>query len=862
MTWNMQTRSMTFSGPRLPQIVGVMRTGEKISEPMLTVRSVRGREAVGELFEYVILAAVENPDFLQNPADAAQIDLEEIIGTRGTVAIQITGIGTYKVGQQGATARVNVGADTRYISGNIASAEIHCMEDRAAVYRFVLRPFVWRATLNRDSRILSGSVIDVLHEVFGKYVGTVEWRIAGPGGGKGYYPPRDMIRQAWESDWTFAHRLMEEWGLVYWFEHRDGFHSLVVSDTLGGHHRHGAAYETLRYHTGSRIDEEHIGELSVSYSVTPDTVTVNDHDYMGPRLRNSLVPLREEYTGVNRPAGRNIEIYATAEFAQPLARKTFSDANDAREEGRHLARVKLEAERCKALRAKGRGNLRGLQPGRTFGLTDYPQDKANREYIVLACDLEIAEVATSSGAWRTYTVNTAFELQPSSVHYRLAQVTPRPRIDGLEFAVIVAPQDNEIWIDNHNRLLVQFDWDRQARFDGATSIWVRVISQWQGGEMGVVTPGRAGQMVMVSHVHGDPDRPIVAGFVVDKFNPPPWALPDNMALSGMRSRSLDHGFTSNHLALDDTPGKQQAQLASDHGKSSLTVGYNTRIDGNKGRQDARGEGFELRTDLWGVVRAARGLLISSHGRESAAGNAKDMDETVARLTQARDLHETLTGFAQQHEAQQESKDQSDVTRNIKQQNEELRGTPSTSPSKFREFTEPHLTLASPAGIETTTAGSTHIQSDQDLALTTGRHVAIAAGKSLYASVLESVALFVRNAGMKLIAAAGKIHIEAQTDSVEVIARKALELISASDWINLKANQGVRINGGGSILEISADGIVGYTSGKYLIHAADHATADPKPRVGLTAPVLVPDSCVCPKCLHLAADLGMATLTRT
>jgi type VI secretion system secreted protein VgrG len=862
MTWNMQTRSMTFSGPRLPQIVGVMRTGEKISEPMLTVRSVRGREAVGELFEYVILAAVENPDFLQNPADAAQIDLEEIIGTRGTVAIQITGIGTYKAGQQGATARVNVGADTRYISGNIASAEIHCMEDRAAVYRFVLRPFVWRATLNRDSRILSGSVIDVLHEVFGKYVGTVDWRIAGPGGGKGYYPPRDMIRQAWESDWTFAHRLMEEWGLVYWFEHRDGFHSLVVSDTLGGYHRHGAAYETLRYHTGSRIDEEHIGELSVSYSVTPDTVTVNDHDYMGPRLRNSLVPLREEYTGVNRPAGRNIEIYATAEFAQPLARKTFSDANDAREEGRHLARVKLEAERCKALRAKGRGNLRGLQPGRTFGLTDYPQDKANREYIVLACDLEIAEVATSSGAWRTYTVNTAFELQPSSVHYRLAQVTPRPSIDGLEFAVIVAPQDNELWIDNHNRLLVQFDWDRQARFDGATSIWVRVISQWQGGEMGVVTPGRAGQMVMVSHVHGDPDRPIVSGFVVDKFNPPPWALPDNMALSGMRSRSLDHGFTSNHLALDDTPGKQQAQLASDHGKSSLTVGYNTRIDGNKGRQDARGEGFELRTDLWGVVRAARGLLISSHGRESAAGNAKDMDETVARLTQARDLHETLTGFAQQHEAQQESKDQSDVTRNIKQQNEELRGTPSTSPSKFREFTAPHLTLASPAGIETTTAGSTHIQSDQDLALTTGRHVAIAAGKSLYASVLESVALFVRNAGMKLIAAAGKIHIEAQTDSVEVIARKALELISASDWINLKANQGVRINGGGSILEISADGIVGYTSGKYLIHAADHATADPKPGVGLTAPVLVPDSCVCPKCLHLAADLGMATLTRT
>ena len=65
MTWNMQTRSMTFSGFQLPQIVGVMPTGEELGEPMLTVRSVKGREAIGELFEYVVLAQVENPDFLQ-----------------------------------------------------------------------------------------------------------------------------------------------------------------------------------------------------------------------------------------------------------------------------------------------------------------------------------------------------------------------------------------------------------------------------------------------------------------------------------------------------------------------------------------------------------------------------------------------------------------------------------------------------------------------------------------------------------------------------------------------------------------------------------------------------------------------------
>jgi type VI secretion system secreted protein VgrG len=84
------------------------------------------------------------------------------------------------------------------------------VEDRAAIYEFVLRPFVWRATKNRDKRIFRGrTVIEVLGEVFSKDHGTIDWRIAGPSGAKGYYPQRDMIRHQSESDWDFALRLME-----------------------------------------------------------------------------------------------------------------------------------------------------------------------------------------------------------------------------------------------------------------------------------------------------------------------------------------------------------------------------------------------------------------------------------------------------------------------------------------------------------------------------------------------------------------------------------------------------------------------------------------------------------------------------
>ncbi|MFC6972529.1 type VI secretion system tip protein VgrG, partial [Paraburkholderia dipogonis] len=281
-----------------------------------------------------------------------------------------------------------------------------------------------------------------------------------------------------------------------------------------------------------------------------------------------------------------------------------------------------------------------------------------------------------------------------------------------------------MYIDFRNRLRIQFDWDRQAELDGSTSIWVRVISQWQGDEMGVVAPGRAGQMVLVAHVHGDPDRPVVAGFVVDKFNMPPWALPANAALSGIRSSSLGYGRRSNHLALDDTPGRMQAQLASDQANSRFVAGFNTRIDGNRGRTEACGEGIEIATDAHTVMRANRGLLVTTETRAGATAPVKDMGETVQRLTQARQQHEDLSLLAKQHNAQTPQASQSDAARTIRTQNGAIRGGATTPENPSPEMTRPDVVMASAAGIATTAADSTHMASANDHAVTAGWDVSV------------------------------------------------------------------------------------------------------------------------------------------
>jgi type VI secretion system secreted protein VgrG len=119
--------------------------------------------------------------------------------------------------------------------------------------------------------------------------------------------------------------------------------------------------------------------------------------------------------------------------------------------------------------------------------------------------------------------------------------------------------------------------------------------------------------------------------MVNRLRQPPWKLPANHALSGTRTRDLA-GFQANQIVADDTPGKLQVQVSSDYAQSRLIVGYNTRIDGNKGRKEARGEGWELATDAWGVLRANQGMVISTETRAGATAPVKDTRSRRAATT--------------------------------------------------------------------------------------------------------------------------------------------------------------------------------------------------------------------------------------
>jgi len=502
-----------------------------------------------------------------------------------------------------------------------------------------------------------------------------------------------------------------------------------------------------------------------------------------------------------------------------------------------LARQRMEEIEARGLYCEARGNNKHVAPGKWFRLIDhFNHTHQDNEFLIL----EVHHEASNNylqGKGEVAKYKNSLTCQPKNVPWRPGRgfASLDTKLFALQTALVVGPEGRgSLNVDQYGRIQVRFHWDR----DESSSCWVRVATNWAGSEKGLASHPRVGSEVVVQWLDGNPDHPLVTGCVHNQAMMPPWKLPEQQALTGFRSRELTAdggncpGGRSNHLVLDDTADKIQVQLKSDHQASQLSLGYITRIDDNAGRKDARGEGLELRTDGHGAVRAQQGLLITTEARPDAEGHITDMAETLTRMAQGHDLHDSLSQAAQQAQAHQPG-DQDRVVEAIQDQINAIRGPGHTRERDlFPEFQSPHLTLASPAGIEASTEGSVHVVSTQHNVLTSGGHASISAGRSLLVSVKEAVRLFAYKAGMKLVAANADIDIKALKESVNILAR--LNITHSANRILITAKEEVVINGGGSYSRWNASGIEEGTSGVWRSHATKHVMVGPS-----NAPVYEP-----------------------
>lgn len=790
-----------------------------------------GHEGLNALFEYALV--LKTPDALNfSFSQAADIDLDALIGCEISCSIELDGAGEFAAGVVGGNAG-GQGAGTRQINALITGAQLWGEEGRHIQYKLTLRPWLHLATLSTDCKIYQNkTVVQILDELFADYSFPVDKHLSET------YPSRDYQTQFNESDFAFFERLCQEWGISYHFHHSDGKHRLVLTDNMGAYPpMPSAAYQQVEYHApGWKVDAEYISSFVPHHQLTSGMYSSREYDYTRPKADLSVKHADP------RPTGQaDQEVYqwhdgqAGNHYVQPRA---GAGVNEPLAEGNRIALLRMQALRTHGARAKASGQLRGMAPGFTFQLQKHPREAANVQYLVLDSQFLIENVAQESQGieaashrkqqWR---VEVDFTAHPITEPLRPALLRHKPHTQGPQVALVVGPEGENLWTDELARIKVQFPWDRLGQKNQHSTCWLRVSSPWAGNQLGGVQVPRIGQEVIVDFIGGDPDLPICTGRVHNQMNLPPWELPGQAALSGFRSRELvkeggnSAGGRSNHLVLDDTDQKIQAQLKSDHQSSSLSLGHVTRIDSNAGRLDARGEGFELRTDAHGAIRATQGLLITTEARPNAKAHLLDSGETRQRLVEARDLHDAGAQEAQKNKAQ-EGNDQAEVAKSLQEQNDAVKGegAANVEAGRFPELAQPHLVLASPAGIETTSQFSTHIASVEHTAITSGKHTSITSGDSLLGVALQAIKLFAAQKGIKIVAAQADIDIQALKTCINLLAKDEITL--RADKITIEAKTELLVSGGGSYTRYKGGSIESGTTGPHVQRASVHSMVGP------------------------------------
>ena len=369
----------------------------------------------------------------------------------------------------------------------------------------------------------------------------------------------------------------------------------------------------------------------------------------------------------------------------------------------------------------------------------------------------------------------------------------RPVMAGTLPARVTSTRENDTYghIDKHGRYRVNMLFDRARWETGFESLWVRQSRPYAGDTYGLHLPLLAGTEVAIGFEDGNPDRPYIAGVLHDS------AHGDHVTIRNDK-RNVLRTPANNKIRLDDERGKEHIKLSTEYGgKSQLNLGHLVDSD-----RRPRGEGFELRTDSWGAIRAQKGIFISADGQVQAQGQVLDMEPAVSNLAEAREQMMSISGDAQKATA-----NPADLQAQITLLEQQL-----------TDLKKSVLLLSAPEGIALTSGEHLQVSAGHNLIATAGKNADVSVVKNLFIGVGSALSVFARKLGIRLIANQGPVQMQAQNDLMALLARKEISIVSTEDEIKIIAKKKLTLNGGGSYIRLDANAIESATAGEYRTKA--------------------------------------------
>lgn len=494
---------------------------------------------------------------------------------------------------------------------------------------------------------------------------------------------------------------------------------------------------------------------------------------------------------------------------------------------------------------KASSSVRDAQVGYWFELHDHPEidqhPRNEREFLILGKHfynqnnlpkdilLQLDQLIQSS-RWKVLDD----ERQGNELYLIRRDIPVIPEYHALQHrpvaypqrAKVVGPEGETIYVDEWGRVKVRFLFTRSEdhQHDGGAgandndtdSAWVDVLTPWAGEGYGARFHPRIGEIVVIDFFEGDIDRPFIVGRIheaeryqtmFDKKG----QLPLTKKLSGIRSQEVDgEGF--NQLRFDDTTGQISAQLQSSHGASQLNLG-NLSHPKEDEASDGRGEGFELRTDQGGALRAGAGLLLSTYKQEDANANHLNVSPAKSQLESNLNHSKALSEIAKNQ--------QTDPLEGLDHLKKFLDQIEQQDQSKAETFKQALMLLCAPNSIALSTNEDLYLSADQQINHSAADNINFSTQKSLIAHAQDKISLFAAQQGLKAVAAKGKVELQAQDDAIETIARHKVKIISTEDRIEIISPKEIVLTAGGSQLKINGQGVFGVTGGKFECKAVQH-----------------------------------------
>ena len=347
----------------------------------------------------------------------------------------------------------------------------------------------------------------------------------------------------------------------------------------------------------------------------------------------------------------------------------------------------------------------------------------------------------------------------------------------------------------------------------------------------------------VSFIEGDIDRPIVTGVTYNGSHSVPafsgaGALPANKTLSGIKTKEHEGGQYG-ELLFDDSKGEVRTKLSSEHGKTQLNLGYliHPRTDG---KGEPRGEGFELRSDKQGAIRASS-LLISTEAKGGASGKQLDHSPAQSQLESALALAQSLGETATNQLA--DSIETGDEGKTVEADNS-AGSTASTghlyhhvhasksleagsntdkdgkSKSKDQSGQQKIILLHGEDGVAITSPQSQTLSAGTNLDMVAQRDTNQTSGRRWIHNVGQHISLFVAGVkdkvALKIIAAKGKIQLQAKSYDIEIKADKNVKITACKESITVVAKNEILMTAGGGYIRIKDGNIEIHCPGEISI----------------------------------------------